>query len=167
MTFTTKARLSPDGLLLTIPRDYTEAIKIIADRATNKHSGFMTVTLGTPKRPRTTGPRSQNSKVFGMCTDIVEQFHQAGMIDIDVDKVYQAFKRMAVAEGYPTRYNPIDGIEEPESQSRISVEQDAILIKVIQRFADENNMWITDYDEQGRQVRTIGGKPVDINHSMM
>jgi stage V sporulation protein SpoVS len=167
MTFTTKSRLSSDGLLLTIPRDYSEAILSIVERSANKHNGFMTVTLGTPKRPRTTGPRSQNNKVFGMCTDIVEQFHQAGMIDIDVDKVYQAFKRMAVAEGYPTRYNPIDGIEEPESQSRVSVEQDEILIKVIQRFADENNMYLTDYTEDGRQVRTIGGKPVDNNHSIM
>jgi hypothetical protein len=158
MTFTTKARLSSDGLLLTIPRDYSEAILSIVERSANKHNGFMTVTLGTPKRPRTTGPRSQNSKVWGMVADIVDQFHQSGMVDVERDHVYEGFKRMAVAEGYPTRYNPIDGIEEPESQSRVSVEQDAILIKVIQRFADENNMYLTDYDEQGRQVRTIGGK---------
>ena len=156
MTFTTKATLT-DVLQVVVPRDFLPALTTMLSRADRLHGGFVTITIGTPKRPRTTGPRSQNSKVWGMCSDISSHFEQNG-IEMEAQKVYEAMKRMAVQEGYPTRFNPIDGIEEPESQSRVSVEQDQILINTIQRFADENSIPLTEYDESGRPVQMIGGE---------
>ena len=156
MTFTTKAQYH-DELHIVVPRDFGPALVKLLERADRLHGGFVTVTLGTPKRPRSTGPRSQNSKVWGMCSDIADQFEANG-IEISREKVYEAMKRMAVHEGYPTRFNPIDGIEEPESQSRVSVEQDQVLIAVVQRFADENNLYLTEYDESGTSFKCIGGK---------
>lgn len=156
MTFTAKASYE-GGLFIHLPKAYEHTIYQLLAKAERLHGGYINVTLGTPKRPRSTGPRSQNSKVWGMVSDIADQF-QAGGIEIDSQKVYDAMKRMAVQEGYPTRYNPIDGIEEPESQSRVSIEQDQILINVVQRFADENNFYLTEYDESGHSVRTVGGK---------
>ena len=158
MTFTTKATLT-DVLQVVVPRDFVPALTTMLIRADRLHGGFVTITIGTPKRPRTTGPRSQNSKVWGMCSDISTHFEQNG-IEMEAQKVYEAMKRMAVQEGYPTRFNPIDGIEEPESQSRVSVEQDQILINTIQRFADENSIPLTEYDGIGRPVKTIGGANV-------
>jgi len=160
MTFTSKIKVD-NGLVIQIPgQDYKQALIKLQERAEKKHGGYVTVTIGTPKRARSTGPRSQNSKVWGMVQDIYDQFDSHG-IETDVNRIYEAMKRMAVSEGYPTRFNPIDGIEEPESQSRVSVEQDNILIRVIQRFADENNFYLTEYDEHGRTIKTIGGKPID------
>jgi hypothetical protein len=156
MTFTTKAQYH-DELHIVIPRDFGPALGKMLERAERLHGGYITITLGTPKRPRSTGSRSQNSKVWGMCSDIADQF-QANGIELSREKVYEAMKRMAVEEGYPTRFNPIDGIEEPESQSRVSVEQDKILINVIQRFADENSLYLTEIDENGQVCRCIGGK---------
>jgi hypothetical protein len=149
VTFTTAAKLS-DDLRLSVPKEYRQALTLLLDRSAKKHNGYVTVTLGTPKRPRTTGPRSQNSWVWGACQSI------AGQLDAEADRVYQAMKRMAVTEGYPTRYNPVDGVEEPESQRRVSVEQDAILIKVIQRFADENSLTLVEYVD-GIPTETVGG----------
>lgn len=160
MTFTAKATLT-GGLLIHLPKGYEGTITQLLTKAEKLHGGYITVTIGTPKRPRSTGPRSQNSKVWGMVADIAEWFTAMGSDDIDNNRIYEAMKRMAIAEGYPTRFNPVDGIEEPESQSRVSVEQDQILINVIQRFADENSIPLTDYDEQGGAVKTIGGKIVD------
>ena len=156
MTFTTKSQYH-DELHIVVPRDFGPSVVSLLERADRLHGGFVTVTLGTPKRPRSTGPRSQNSKVWGMCSDIADQFEASG-IELSREKVYEAMKRMAVHEGYPTRFNPIDGIEEPESQSRVSVEQDQILIAVVQRFADENSLYLTEYDESGTSFRCIGGK---------
>ena len=158
MTLTTKAQYH-DKLYIVIPRDFGPSVVSLLERAERLHGGFVTITIGTPKRPRTTGPRSQNSKVWGMCSDISTHFEQNG-IEMEAQKVYEAMKRMAVQEGYPTRFNPIDGIEEPESQSRVSVEQDQILINTIQRFADENSIPLTEYDESGIPVQMIGGKDV-------
>lgn len=160
MTFNAKTRLSDDSLVIEIPNAYQNALRTHQDRVQRKHGGYSVISIGTPKRPRSTGLRSQNSKVWGMCTDIRDQFHQAGHLDITTDQIYEAMKRMAVPDGYPTRLNIVDGIEEPESQSRVSVEQDQILINVIQRFADENSMYLTEYID-GRPVKCIGGKPID------
>jgi len=96
-----------------------------------------------------------------MVADLTRQFNEFATTELAPDYLYEAFKRMAVSEGYPTRFNLIDGIEEPESQSRVSVEQDQILINTIQRFADENNLYLTEYDENGNRLKTIGGKVVD------
>lgn len=160
MTFTTKATLT-GGLLIHLPKGYEGTITQILAKADKMHGGYIAVTLGTPKRPRSTGPRSQNSKVWGMVADIAEWFQSMGSDDIDNNRIYEAMKRMSIPEGYPTRFNPVDGIEEPESQSRVSVEQDQILINVIQRFADENSIPLTEYTREGHAVKTIGGKPVD------
>ena len=160
MTYTTKATLDNSRLILEAG-GVEATLHTILDRATKKHGGFITVTIGTPKRPRSTGHRSQNSKVWGMVADLTRQFNEFATTDVEPDHLYEAFKRMAVAEGYPTRFNLIDGIEEPESQSRVSVEQDQILIRVIKRFADENNLYLTEYDEHGNRLKTIGGKAID------
>ena len=73
------------------------------------------------------------------------------------DKVYAAIMRMAVGEGYPTELG-LDGAEEPMSLARASVEQAAIVTRVINRFADEHGYWLTEYDEHRRPYRSLGGR---------
>jgi len=158
MTFTTKHYIEGSGLYLHFTSEYKEAVIALGKRSNEKHNGYLTVSIGTPKKPRTTGFRSQNSKVWGMVHDIVNQLTAGGAEDVDEKYVYEAFKRMAVQEGYPSRFNPIDGKEEPESQSLVSVEQDMILISVIMKFADENNFYLTEYDENGLPIKVVGGK---------
>jgi len=144
--------------------DLTELCK----RAKEKHGNYFHVILGTPKRPRTL---KQNNASWGWCTDIALQFAANGIYDgysIESirDRVYEAMKRLAVTEvDWPTVISPVDGSIEPASQAIASVEQDNGLLSVIKKFADENNFWLTEIID-GKPIRCIVGKPIDVQLSM-
>ena len=151
---------APDIFSFEVPKgfDLTELCK----RAKEKHGNYFHVILGTPKRPRTL---KQNNASWGWCTDIAEQLsgcaeYEGYSIESIRDRVYEAMKRLAIIEvGWPTVISPIDGSIEPVSQSIVSVEQDNGLLSVIKKFADENNLWLTEIID-GKPVRCIGGKPI-------
>lgn len=113
--------------------------------------GWCALECKKPFRPRTTGPRSQENRFRGGCRDISEQ------LDVPFEDVCEAIRRMAVEEGYPVKYT-IDGKEAPISTARASREEEALLIRVMHRFADENNLYLTEYDNEGKIFQTIGGR---------
>lgn len=113
--------------------------------------GWVNLECKKPFRPRTTGPRSQENKFRGGCRDIAEQ------LDVPFEDVCEAMRRMAVDEGYPTKFG-IDGRESPISTARASREEEAILIRVLHRFADENNLYLTEYDDEEKPFRSVGGR---------
>jgi hypothetical protein len=116
----------------------------------------VTVTIELPKRPRSTGYRSQNSHVRGHCESIAEQLETYSQ-----DEVYEAIKRMAVAEfGYPSRLNEMDGKEAPLQQRNATVEEANLLIKMCHHFADTHGLWLIEYEDK-KAVKMIGGKRIE------
>ena len=114
----------------------------IAETSESKSSGFVTVTIGLPKKPRTTGYRSQNSHIMGHCSTIADQLG-----DYSTDEVYHAIKRMAVGTfGYPTRYNDLEGIEEPKPQRYASTAEANLLIDMCHHFADQHGLYLIEYE---------------------
>jgi hypothetical protein len=107
--------------------------------------------LSLPHRPRSTGPRSQNSRIHGNCQNIADQLR-----DYTPEQVKAAMKRMAVSDGYPTMLS-LDGIEVPKPTRYASVEEAKLVLDVIQRFADEHSLYLTEYDDDG-PYQTVGGR---------
>ena len=110
-------------------------------------------------RPRTTGPRSQSNRFRGGCRAIAQQLPpDADGRGYRAEQVAEAIKRMAVAEGYPTYLDEMDGTEQAQSEADASMEQAGILIKVLQRFADLHGMWLWEYDEKRRAYKSYAGQ---------
>ena len=112
-------------------------------------------------RPRSTGYRSQSNRFHGHCNDIAEQ-----VVDARGEPVYTpaqvaaAMKRMAVSDGWPTMLS-LDGTEEPMSEANASVEQEMVLLRVQERFADEHGLWLREYDDSVAPpipYKSIGGR---------
>jgi hypothetical protein len=107
-----------------------------------KHNEHYRVRIDPPFQPRTTGPRSQQTRFEGHCEDIAEQ------LGIPKSRVREALKRMAVTQdGYPARMG-MDGVMEPESTSAVSKQEMAALIRRQAAYADMNNLWLTEYAEE-------------------
>ena len=110
----------------------------------------VSVEIRRPFQPRTTGPRSQENKFRGGCRDISEQ------LGLPFESICEAIRRMATDDGYPMT-QAIDGAMVPISTSAASLEDEALLIKVMHKFADEHNLYLTEMDEYG-SYRTVGGR---------
>ncbi len=154
-------------LVLDIPKALQDVVTKYAEAVHRKHGDYCHVILGTPKRPRTL---AQNNAAWGWCGDIAQQLSDQypgySLEEVKV-RIYEAMKRLAVQEaGWPTILNPVDGSIEPVSQSLVSVEQDAALLSIIQRFADEHGLWLTERID-GKPVRCLGSKPLQDDDSRL
>lgn len=115
------------------------------DTVGEKTNDYFRLRLDKPFRPRTTGYRSQNSRHWGHCDNIAKQISGEGQ-HYSKDDIDGALRRMAVSEGLRT-FLSIDGIEEPIHFSEMSIEEANIVERVKQRFCDEHNLYLTEYDE--------------------
>ncbi len=154
-------------LVFEIPEHIRESLTKLIKRSIARADDHYHLIIGLPKKPRT---MPQNRCVWGWCQDLAEQMQDAyeGYSHEEIkDRIYEAMKRLAVQEaGWPTVLNPIDGSIEPVSQSLVSVEQDAALLSIIQRFADEHGLWLTERID-GKPVRCLGGKPLQDDDSRL
>jgi hypothetical protein len=153
---------APFAIGFRYPPEFEAAVILLLEQARRRKISQLAVTLGLPRRPRSTGERSQNHHFRGHCRDIAAQ-----VVDIETgvplyteDEIAQAMKRMAVSNGYPTRLG-VDGIEIPESEAVASVEQANVLINTTHQFADEQSFWLHEYDDTVTppvSYRTVGGR---------
>lgn len=115
--------------------------------------------------PRTTGYRSQNSGIWGMCTSIAQQLNERiGKNTWTKNMVYNIMKRFAVADGvYPGIEFILDGVRliEPLSQALVTKKEDSGLYDLIVRYADENNMWLWVYGPDEKKYKSIGGRTLE------
>jgi hypothetical protein len=123
-----------DMLSLEIPPTIRDRLAEMVRKSDAKHAGFLTVSFELPHRPRTTGEHSQNNLIHGWCRAI------ALALGYDEPMVYEAMKRMAVGNGYPTWQNPLDGKEEPRPMHYSSVEEASIVSQTIEVFAGEHGI---------------------------
>jgi hypothetical protein len=130
------------------------------DQAGLKTNDYFRLRIDRPFRPRTTGPRSQSARFRGHCEDLAEQLaDEHGAPIYTPREIAEAMKRMTVPNGYPTHMS-VDGIEEPNSEASLSVEQEAMLLKTQQLYADTHGFWLTEYSDDTPPVpyRSVGGR---------
>lgn len=160
LKFTARHSAGKTSLCCIIPSDMHDVISLLSKQSNEKHAGHMTFALSLPRRPRSVGERSQNSRHWAHCQDIANQLGDSGHTYTKED-IDAALRRMSVREGLPTFLN-IDGAEEPIHCSEMSVEEASMVERVKQRFADEHNLWLTEYiDPENPKVgtyRSIGGQ---------
>lgn len=125
---------------------YDIALNVLKERLKSKNVRQVYVKLDYPKRPISRGERGQLKRVYGQCSDIAVQLSVGGKT-YTKDEVKAAMKRMAVSIGYRTKFNDIDGIEEPISLAEASMEEAGFVTTTINRFADEHDLWLTEYDD--------------------
>jgi len=146
----------PDKIGFEIPESQQEQIASILTDAERKGLKQLAVRIQLPHRPRTTGPRSQNARFRGHVRAVTEQLNRADGPDYTEKEVADAMKRMAVSEGYPTKLGP-DGAEVPESEANLSVEDEKVLLDVVHRFADQHELYLWEYGEDG-PYKSVGGR---------
>lgn len=110
--------------------------------------------VGPVRRRRTSGPRSQNSRIYGHLSVIAEETGN----DLDDLKVYIGTR--AMRRGYPPRrdedgnilYSLLTGDPLPEHTSKVTVEQATLLIEEINQTAAELGIQLPEYAEEGVTV---------------
>jgi hypothetical protein len=136
-----------------LPPEARDSMRLLSDKSIKSRGGYLSLTIDLPKRPRSTGKHSQNSRVFGHCADIAKQL-SAGDVTYSTEKIYAAMKLMAMKAGeWPSAkdeegqaiVNPITKELEPMSQADATMEEDYRLDKYITWWADTNNLWLTEY----------------------
>ena len=101
-----------------------------------KTNGYLSITIDKPKRKRTTGKDSQNHHINGHIQQIAAETGN----DFDVVKMH--CKTQAISMGYPFK-TMCDNVY-PKSESEISMDEAAILIDYIHRFAAEYNIRLVE-----------------------
>ena len=86
-------------LFVVVPDAIWPSQRVMLDKSAEKHSGYLTLDVSLPHRPRTTGEKSQNNKAWGAATQIARGLNQG---DDPRDVLYDACIATA---GYPTRMN--------------------------------------------------------------
>lgn len=160
--FETPVVLDEQNLLLEVPLEsrYAEPIKRLVEDSRKRGDGKISFEITRPHRVQNKKPRGQNRRFRGHCRDIAEQItDEDGNRIHSPEQVAEAMKRLAVEEGYPWRVS-LDGITEPKSTSEATVEEMQILLETQVRFADEHQLWLTEYDEHGREYKSVAGEPV-------
>ena len=111
------------------------------------------------QEPRSTGPGSQNSRLYGHCGNLAEQFtNPDGRPTYTVAEIKDAMMRMAVGDGYPTHLSA-DGQEVPLPTRHSTKTQLGVILNVIQRFADEHRFWLIEVDKATKiPYRSVGGR---------
>ena len=107
-----------------------------------------------------TGERSINNRIHGNLRALYEQAKS----DWSFEEIKTLMKMMAIENGYPCKTLNRKTIKSerfykvPRSLSGQNDSIALILNETIQVFADENNFWLIEYDENDKPFRTIGGR---------
>ena len=133
-----------------IPPEKKGLLARIVERAKKSHGGFVSITIETPKKPRTTGDKSQSHHLNGHIQQIAEE---TGM---PFEAVKLEVKHRGVSMGYPMLlkkngevkldiWGRVMGISEADS----STKDCAILIEVTHILAAEIGMILKEGTNNG------------------
>jgi len=149
-------------LVLELPnQEIRNAVWSLVERAEEKHGGFIRGMLDVPAKPIKTGPRGQLNRHYGHCQDIADQ---VGTDEHPVTKemVDIFLRKQAVREGFPTVYNVLeDAVEPVHFNAALSVDHANIVERVKQKWCDERELFLTEYDETVSPpvpYKSIGGR---------
>jgi hypothetical protein len=126
--YTAEYKITNGFITFRIPDGY----QIHVDALGEKCKGFMTVRYGKPRKPRTTGEKSQNNLAWKLCTEI------ARALTMELYEVEYIAKVRAIKRGYPVSITL--GIPVPKSQADIDVQECSCLIEEYYMIAAENGV---------------------------
>lgn len=145
-----------EGLVFEKPGFVIDDLDELLKTSHEKYGGNVLLQISLPKRPRTTGQRSQNHIIRGDCASISKQCIKDNP-KFTPGFVHAMLKAFAVRDKYYP-YIEIDNQIIPLSEADLSVEQATQFTGYIEKFADENNLWLIRMDEKGIPYRTVGGR---------
>ena len=127
-----------DSIGLVAPRNMKDRLRDILSLSETKHNGYVTVTIETPRKPRTTGDRSQSHHLNGHIQQIAE------FTGMPFELIKLEVKCRAVGMGYPMLVKP-DGTVQMDIYGRVmgiseadsSTKECAILIETTHMLASE------------------------------
>ena len=137
-----KIATTPSGKAgISVPAAYREYYQSMLAYCIDKRGGYISVTFYPPRKPRSTGEKSQNHAINGYCQQIAVKTGQP------FEDVKIFCKQQAIDMGYPiledkkgTAVTDLWGNVKGISEEDATMEDAAILIKAITRFADEIQM---------------------------
>jgi len=131
-----------NGLLgLIIPDDAKIAYHHMLDHCIERHGGFVSVIVHPPRKPRTTGEKSQSHHFNGHVVQIAQEIGE------DFDVVKMEIKRRAIKRGYPTRTTKFKELI-PISESEASTVECSYLIDQAHEVADFLNLKLKESNDE-------------------
>lgn len=112
-----KVEITSESVTIHIPFERHAEWWALAHQATVEKSQQLYVKLGKPRKPRTTGYRSQNTRIHGHATQIADHVGEAKrrIIGDAVDLAMSMYPEFRTREDYKGRIVPID---EPDWDTR-------------------------------------------------
>jgi len=128
---------SSAAICFEIPIPYRTPLWAMVESA---KTDYWNVKISRPKRPRTTGWKSQNHHINGHCQQIAMETGNS------FTAVKERMKELAIGRGYP-KETLVDGSVKPKSEADIDTVEAGYLIDTIHQFADEWNIRLIEEDE--------------------
>lgn len=104
------------------------------------NNGYVCLTVGKPRRSRTTGPNSQNNLFYRLVTLIAMDTGN------EIEDVKKGIKDRALKRGYPYKINPISQKVTPLSTTLVDTVQMGYLIEECYEVMAELGISIGEYD---------------------
>lgn len=155
---TSKIVINPDmSLTFTAQTHGRPEVVDEARKLVKEFGSFCNLKVTRPYHPRSSGERSQNSHIWGHCTDLSMQ---AKSKEWTPAAVHQLMKALAVKEGKDYPHITYRGIMIYASDAEINSLQANNLIEMIHQFADQNDFWLTEYSDETppRAYKSKGGR---------
>lgn len=115
---------------------YLQAINHELEKCDQKNNGYVSVTITRPRRPRTTGDKSQNNLFYLLVTKISNETGN------DIEDVKDGVKYRAIKRGYPYSVNKLSGTIKPYSTTRVDTVQMSYLIDECYQVCSELGIYI-------------------------
>ena len=129
-----------DEVTIAIDKTVIDAWRVLCHDKNVVKSRQMSVRLSKPRRPRTTGYRSQNHHLNGHIAQIC-QFTKDSFDDV---KMY--IKRESISADYPFHTTSFGDVE-PQSEADASTAECAILIETAHRIASDFDIKLKEFEE--------------------
>lgn len=138
LTFVLKHASDAESISFEKPSaQYMAKIADILRRCDKNNGGFVKVTFGIPRKPRTTGEGSQNNLFWKLATIISEYTGN------DLEDVEAGLKERAISKGYPYHINRITGRPQGNSMTTIDTVQCSYLIDTAYEVCAELGISVT------------------------
>ena len=128
-------------ITIALPAVYEDAWAVLARATAVQKSRQVYVKLDKPRKPRTTGYRSQNKHVNGHVMQIARHTGDS------FDDVKMHIKREALAAGYPSHTDSFGNVV-PQSEAYCDTREAGILIETAHRVASFLGVALKEYDDE-------------------
>lgn len=110
-----------------------KTLRSIAESCIEKYSGYVSVTITRPYKPKT---QKENSKYWVLCTELGRE------LGMSKEEVSEGIKERAIERGYPYTVNKITGYMVPQSIREDNTKEQAILIDTVLQVASEFGIYL-------------------------